>query len=458
MLRACYLLRDTVNKIGRMGKTLSINSDLDVLKNRLRFEYRNAQVFFQELLCCVEDCYELDSSYNEFIEMVDAILKEEDWSIIKQDLETLPDHILTSYIEQLSINDLSLRARKQYYEYNDTILSDNDLRQLGRSFRTQTNRPVNFLDARCKNGYYSSEMRKYSMEKINFYGMEKDTSLANIAKDKEIFEKIAKGGLNGAKCSNDVFDVTFLVPTLEFEANLTPMNTLRPRKEVEEFRQVTKYLREDGLLLMVIPYYRLTSQFCTLIAKNYNNVSIGATEEWTDLLIIAGTKKADSSEPDEDIYNLLRQASLVRPIGISSEQREQRQLKEYILPPDLLEISIFRGNVLDDDDILDIINDSNLYESFMGKQTNILESTEDQQPLLPFNIGQIGLVLTSGCLDGEIEELDGQYHVIKGMVKKDIITEEVPTEKRGDKEVRTTHINKVQINVITPDGTIKTLA
>ena len=67
-------------------------------------------------------------------------------------------------------------------------------------------------------------------------------------------------------------------------------------------------------------------------------------------------------------------------------------------------------------------------------------------------------MLTSGCLDGEIEELDGQYHVIKGMVKKDTIIEEVPTEKRGDKETRTTYVNKVQINVITPDGTIKTLA
>lgn len=454
MLRACYLLRDTVNKIGRMGKSLSANSDLDVLRNRLRFEYRNALVLFNELTSCTDD-YRVDSSLNDFIGTVDSVLIEEDWSIIKQNLEELPKITLGDYIDDLSEYDLEFIPKQHQFDYSTaTRIDDEDLRRIGRCFRTQTNRPINFLDARCKNGYNASEIKKYSAENINFYGMEKDTSAANDAKNRDCFTKIAKGGLNGAKCSNDVFDVALLMPTLEYTANLTPMQTLRPRKEVEEFKQVTKYLREDGLLIMLLPYYRLTTQMCTLIARNYKDVSLGEVRQWNDLLMIAGTKIKDDKEPNEEIYNLLRQASLVRP-GTSNNELT---LNEYILPPDLLEVSLFRGNVLDDEDILDIINDSNLYSSFIEKQTNILESTEDQQPLLPFNIGQIGLVLTSGCLDGEIEELDGQYHVIKGMVKKDTIIEEVPTEKRGDKETRTTYVNKVQINVITPDGTIKTLA
>ena len=103
------------------------------------------------------------------------------------------------------------------------------------------------------------------------------------------------------------------MPTLEYTANLTPMQTLRPRKEVEEFKQVTKYLREDGLLIMLLPYYRLTTQMCTLIARNYKDVSLGEVRQWNDLLMIAGTKIKDDKEPNEEIYNLLRQASLVRP-------------------------------------------------------------------------------------------------------------------------------------------------
>ena len=455
MLRAYYLLNETINKIGRMGKSLSANSDLDVLRNRLRFEYRNALVLFEELLSITEDGV-VEATLNDFIETISAVLLEEDWSEIKRTLENIPATVLTQYIKDLTVYDLTFEAKQQHYDYtSSTILDDDDLKILGRSFQTQSNRPINFLDARCKNGYNANEIKKYSTVNINFYGMEKDPSDANNAKSRECFTKIAKGGLNGSKCSNDVFDVALLFPTLQYTAELTPMQTLRPRREIEEFRQVTKYLRQDGLLLLILPYYRLTSQFCTLIAKNYNNVSIGKVKKWDDLLMIAGTKKVDDKEPNEDIYNLLRQVSLVKPW---QQTQDELKIDEYILPPDLLEVSLFRGNVLDDEDITDIINDSNLYNSFINKQTNILESTEDQQPLLPFNIGQIGLVLTSGCLDGEIEELEGQYHVIKGMVKKDIITEEVPTERRGDTETRTTHVNKVQINVITPDGTIKTLA
>ena len=105
MLRACYLLRDTVNKIGRMGKSLSANSDLDVLRNRLRFEYRNALVLFNELTSCTDD-YRVDSSLNDFIGTVDSVLIEEDWSIIKQNLEELPKITLGDYIDDLSEYDL----------------------------------------------------------------------------------------------------------------------------------------------------------------------------------------------------------------------------------------------------------------------------------------------------------------------------------------------------------------
>ena len=454
MLRACYLLRDSINKIGRMGKSLSANSDLDVLKNRIRFEYRNSLVLFNELTSSTDDI-RVDNAMNSFIQAIDTILEEEDLSSIKMWLEALPKDILGDYIEDLSEYDLEFNPKQHHFDYTSAItLDDEDLRKIGRCFRTQTNRPINFLDARCKNGYNSNEIKKYSSENINFYGMEKDPSSANEAKNRECFSKIAKGGLSGAKCSNDVFDVALLIPTLQYTADITPMQTLRPRKEVEEFKQVTKYLRKDGVLVMILPYYRLTSQMCTLIAKNYKDVSIGEVRKWNDLLMIAGIKVTDDKEPNEEIYNLLRRVSLQRP----GTTQQELNINEYTLPVDLLEVNLFRGNVLDDEDINDIVNDSSLYTSFMSKQTNILESTEEQQPLLPFNIGQIGLVLTSGCLDGEIEELDGHYHVIKGMVKKDMITEEVPTERRGDKETRTTYVNKVQINVITPDGTIKTLA
>jgi hypothetical protein len=79
-----------------------------------------------------------------------------------------------------------------------------------------------------------------------------------------------------------------------------------------------------------------------------------------------------------------------------------------------------------------------------------------KNPLLPFNTGQLGLVLTSGCLDGIIDEGNGYSHIVKGRVVK-------KTEKENDNigediELTETTSNRVEINVIMPDGTHKILA
>jgi hypothetical protein len=86
----------------------------------------------------------------------------------------------------------------------------------------------------------------------------------------------------------------------------------------------------------------------------------------------------------------------------------------------------------------------------MAAQTDPLV-VKDQAPLLPFNIGQVGLVLTSGCLDGVIEEMEGINHVIKGMTTKVITTNR---EDLDDNKMRCTETinNQVKINIFTADG------
>ena len=78
------------------------------------------------------------------------------------------------------------------------------------------------------------------------------------------------------------------------------------------------------------------------------------------------------------------------------------------------------------------------------------------RPLLPFNMGQIGLVLTSGCLDGVVEEYEGQYHAIKGMVTK--VRDFNNSREDNDETSIETISNKVQINLLTPDGKFIELA
>jgi hypothetical protein len=90
------------------------------------------------------------------------------------------------------------------------------------------------------------------------------------------------------------------------------------------------------------------------------------------------------------------------------------------------------------------------------QQQEIEQKDSNVRPLLPFNMGQIGLVLTSGCLDGIVEEYEGQYHAIKGMVTK--IRDFNNNIEENDETSIETISNKVQINLLTPDGQFIELA
>ena len=73
------------------------------------------------------------------------------------------------------------------------------------------------------------------------------------------------------------------------------------------------------------------------------------------------------------------------------------------------------------------------------------------RPLMPLNLGQIGLIGGSGLINGYVD--CDEPHVIKGRIIK-----EVKSRKNGDLGTLTeTRVNKMIFNVLTPDG-VKRLA
>ena len=71
---------------------------------------------------------------------------------------------------------------------------------------------------------------------------------------------------------------------------------------------------------------------------------------------------------------------------------------------------------------------------------------------MPFNLGQIGLILTSGELDGIVEEIPGVNHVIKGMTVKTVSSEEIRDSQTNTVTCKNTISNMVQLNAFTADG------
>jgi hypothetical protein len=82
-----------------------------------------------------------------------------------------------------------------------------------------------------------------------------------------------------------------------------------------------------------------------------------------------------------------------------------------------------------------------------------LDST-DKRPLLPLNIGQVGLIGGSGLINGLIE--CETPHIIKGRIVKEHKTDETDNlNSRGDlisTELRVVASNRMIFNLLTPQG------
>lgn len=457
MIRAGYMLIDSFNKLKRIASTITEKHDVETLKRRIDFESKNTITYFNEILSTFME-RRVDRIFydkNVFTNSIDQILDKELPLDIKEELYSMLSKMPNSNeINDLDQYDLIPKYRGKHDDDDySVVINQNMINKI--TSKIKTYRKLNMLDCRMKNGVNGEHFKRMLSTDVDLYGMEADSALANIAKKKDIYKKIAKGGLNYSKCSNKAFDIVLHVPHYQCNAEFTINHALKAANEAMDIRKITPYLQYGGVLIYSMLKYRLNTSMMTFISKNFSNVSV--LEESTDpaMIVIVAQRKEYEDEPNEEIFAKLREISIDKRVCDSLDSL----MPTISIEGNFLEIDIFRGSVLDREDIIDIIADTKLVESFMNKQTEeSVSANQKQQPLLPFNLGQIGLVLTSGCLDGDIEELPGQSHVIKGAVKKESIVETIKGKTKEEDETITTYVNKVQIKILTPDGTIKTLA
>ena len=265
---------------------------------------------------------------------------------------------------------------------------------------------------------------------------------------RENMARVIHGPLKGSTISNNFFDVVFVNPKIGYGEAKDYMGVVIEPCERIEIKNCIKYLRPNGLLVMTLPATRIVPALALYLSKVLTDVKVfkvySAYESDMQRVIITGIKKAmNTTVSDETIYKRLK------CFDYNTAQEMTENVGKYILPTEELTLELFRGSKLDLADIKAAM-DLSLIDNFLDNQTQPLV-VKDQSPLLPFNIGQVGLVLTSGCLDGIVKEMDGIHHVIKGMTTKVTTTVQ---ENLEDNKIRSTETinNQVKINVFTADG------
>lgn len=275
--------------------------------------------------------------------------------------------------------------------------------------------------------------------------MHKDV-LENYTNTTMPYKRIA-GFPEFCKISNNAFDILVsIINTERLKENIiADSKSISINHIKNKIQSEIKYIHDEGYYIVCMPYFRLYREIALTFSRYFSDIKI-IRSEVNDQYIYMVCKKKKDKECNVELFNKLRKLYSIENI----EEYINNQSKElFTLPVIEYEITTFRGTAFDYDRMKGIVDTSGCKDDFWNNQL-VHKNVINARPLLPFNVGQLGLVLTSGCLDGIIEEDDGSCHLIKGRVTKKTVSE--VSQQDSNKVTEETISNRVNINIFTPEG------
>ena len=454
MLLAMHYLKDSLVRMRSL--TATIEKNLEKEEHKMVFEVvkGNAVQAFMDHKSAVEELMYL-------LEEPDMTLR------TANNIATMLERMFSSAAEFEEVKDAMATALAPFDDYNgfdsyDYFATKSEQRGnfrngyissiymdlLANAMPKTVTRPLKVVDPYTYNGERSFMLMDNYGKPLQVYGI--DTNLDVSWDDKPRFERLVVGELKGAMVTNDVFDILLLAPPVSIEKK--GKNVIE-KIERDYLHKTINYLRPDGLMIYSIPLTHMYKEVCQYLAKNLKDIQIRLDGIHA---YICGYRNTDKNrEADKDVLIALRTLQLNRD---NDSYSLDNPLNSFTLPLPATQVQTFRGSKLDETEFAAMYEKSNATETFLKEQRVDKLSDNAKSPLLPFNVGQLGLILTSGCLDGVIDEGNGICHAVKGrVIKKRDVQKEVDNEK--DKiDVTEIVANRVEINAFLADGTYKCLA
>lgn len=451
-----FYIKDAITRLktlrGQIKETTK-EEDLDIFKMKFNAVAYDLQLAVGEANFTLDNAIYIDRMYqnnngfilaaqgsesiDEFMRAVDDILAQfEDYDYevyFLDDLKT-PALDLMSNVRERSLDN--------YFSLESVLKSSIDV---------APKREISLFYPDCSSGFAMTAFDAIDHEIISYGSEANDYRLSDA---KQVMTKVVKGSLKGSRIQNNAFDILYCQPQIKYDMDKYDKFYLK-RTEKTYISEMFKYLRNDGVMIIAMPYFRLYKDMCSMLSKQLKNISLFEANpiDYSNagMIYIIG-QKDPSKEIRQEEYEKLREIYDYRKI----KRYHDLDTVKYTLPRSKIYIDLFKGSALDLEEAQYIVDNSPLLERVFNSQRVRKNDENIKNPLLPFNIGQIGLVLTSGCLDGVVDEGDGHKHLIKGRVTK--YTTETEISNSSSVEITETIVNKVEISVLMPDGNFKVFA
>ncbi len=277
------------------------------------------------------------------------------------------------------------------------------------------------------------------------YGVELDRHRAEEALAR--LDRVGFGSYFRSSISREAFHLMLLNPPYLSVLTEGGSNT---RSEKRFLIDSIPHLLYGGLLVYIIPYYRLTPDLCRVLCDNFEDLTVwkftGSEFKRFQQAAVMGVrrKRQDGSDLAAGLASMVMKPDALPELSELPQNR-------YLLPAFEKQAGLFKGAEFNVAELSEQLKKSGSFSRMFEK--NKLD-TGMKRPLLPLNLGQVGLIGGSGLINGLVE--CDTPHIIKGrIIKESSVSSEENTNSRGDLTSTTvyeTRSNKMIFNLLTPEG------
>lgn len=426
-------------KIRSIGKALVLVKD-DMLKALLHiyniFTYPRYDADSEKLLTYIPDiCKAIDNivaadnqldCYNAFKKFYDEVLMKISTEMF---LNNVYDYTQTSYVRDsygptpdnfVEIFDKFSTTRESLNVFYDTLTdlppSRNSATDIRGAWRKE--------HCRLKTYYYIPNLNMTS------HDMERASAVA---------DKVLFGSASDCRFSTD-FDIGVIdFRNLDFYGKHYDNVYLQPR---DEFYRVNTHISKGCPLIVTIASAKVNYDLLDFLSMYLTDIDVYFDMTNKIMAFVGLTTRSRTASPDI-LFDL-----------ISKVVNRPEPEYTYHIDGEGNDDIIFRSTYLSMEAALNIVNNSDAKLKAINdnifKSLTEYTSDDNRHPLIPFNPGQLGLVLVSGDIDGLVDEGNGCYHAIKGNTIRTMERAESPDEDT------TCNINTTitKVTALLPDGTI----
>ena len=306
-----------------------------------------------------------------------------------------------------------------------------------------TDTKVNILDPCCGCGLALSALAENTSART--YGIEIDEYRGGEAQER--LNRVGFGSFFHSKISYGAFHCVFLNPP--YLSVMTEGNG-SVRLEKSFLAGSLPHLMYDGLLIYIIPYYRVTADICKVLTDNFTDIKTyrfmqSEFDKFKQVVIFAKRKKR--SEDRKEALKLLHTFLTSEHIPLINSM----ETGGFSLPNTVKNVDTFKGAVFNVRELANQLQRSNSINTLFDASR--LDDIPKHPPL-PLSLGQIGLVGSTGMINGLIDCSDP--HIVKGRIIKQHKSNVSTADKTGSEneisEVRTISLNRMVFNVLTANG------